>query len=403
MNISAWISHQLTRAYNKLESLIIKYPRGYLSFITIIALTGYLMALIFPALSITGSYYVYQQLTGIQADWQGAAIWAGVVILSGVLSFRIISMKVSTPAGLRVSKDKLPEIYELVAKIQQKFKRPRLKNIVISSDYELTVVKTPKWAIPLWSENTLVIGLPVLICLSPAQFECLLASRLGQFSKHHNPVTNWLYQLRDIWPQYASSFGKTNKIDTLFLKLIYSGYARLYSALSFYVARYDRLNADSYAMELYNHEVVCEMITIDTLYQHYMDNTFMPAIKKLAEEGKNNIRPNQKLSAIVSGQLKQAKTQSLINQLFSPEFKSRGSAPVPLERLKNIAHDKPAILKPAKQNAAITYLGTSANIVTDIIDKLWLKKTVKTQLKSARRPGINPFYFFAKYRQMRSS
>ena len=371
MDISGSIRIRLNRLYKRVESLMLKYQRIYLSFVCLFALTGYAFILLLPLLVIAGSQNIYNNLNGNHvANWPNALIWFAVVFCAALLSFRCLRFKPVSPAGLTLSAEKLPEIFKLVEKIRIHFKRPTIHRIIITTHYELDIVKMPRWALPVWSSNTLVIGLPLLLCFSPRQFECMLGRRLGQFSKNHNLITNWLYQLRSTWKQYSLSYGKQKYPDSMILKWFFSAYSFLYSAISIYVVRRDELNADSYAMELFNHEDVREMMTADAVYRHYLDNSFWPAINKTALP---IVNPHHKLSSIIHTVLQGDKLAGLTNKVFSTEAKWNSPNPSLLHRLDKIAHDSPYMSDHTGVTAASQYLGKSLDIVINLMDKLWLK------------------------------
>ena len=383
MNISESIHIRLKRLFKRIELLLLKYQRSYLSFVFLFAITGYVLILVFPLLAYMASENTYKNLIDSQIiNWQDTLIWFAIAMFAIMFCYRYLRYKPASPAGLTISAEKLPEIFKLVEKINQHFKRPAIHRIIISTHYELDIIKTPRWALPVWSNNTLVIGLPLLLCFSPQQFECMMGRRLGQFSKNHNIITNWLYQLRASWKQYAFSYGKQKYPDSMILKWLFSTYSFLYSALSIYVVRTEELNADSYAMELFNHEDIREMMTADAVYRHYLDTNFWPAVNKTALP---IVNPHRKLSSIIHKILQGDKLAVLTNKVFttSPEWNS--PYPSLQLRLEKIAHDTPYMPEQTDVTAASQYLGKSQSIVIDLMDKLWLKQALLKRKKTSHK------------------
>jgi hypothetical protein len=273
-----------------------------------------------------------------------------------------------------LSEEKTPELFKLAQRHTSYFKRPEIHRIVITANYEVDIVKTPMWALPVWSTNTMVIGLPVLQSLSKAQFECVVARRIGQFSKRYNPVTNWLYQLRAIWQQYRVIYSKQKSYGFEPLKWYFAAYAPLYTMVSLYAARLDELNADSYAMEVFNHEDVLEMITADALCRWYLQHQFWPAVYKIASVDKKSLpTPHKKMASAVQALKNGEKLDALIERIYKGKPQPGDTTPSLPDRMKNIGHDKPRMKNQTAGNAAEFYLGTSCKGVIDVIDKLWLK------------------------------
>ncbi|MDH5613079.1 MAG: hypothetical protein OEY66_11560 [Gammaproteobacteria bacterium] len=381
MGVFDSVRSQLSRISNRANTLIVKFHRSYIAFACLFALTGYALVLLFPLLAITSVVNIYTAFLENEAiNWQLIAIWSAALILSTLFSYRSLQVKLSPPVGLTLAEDKAPEIFKLVQQYQAHFKRPDIQRIVITVNYELDIIKVPKWALPVWSMNTLIIGLPVLLCLSPKQFECLLARRMGQFSKRHNPLINWLYQLRSIWKQYAIAYGKMKHLDCYLLKWLYGFYAALYASITVYAARRDELNADSYAMELFIHDDVREMITADATYQWYLQKRYWPAIDKITTaKTKTPVTPYYGISAAVQANFKEEKLRSLIHSVLKAEPSRKSPIPKLQQRLDNIGHDAPYLSENTGNAAASKYLGDSLNNVIKLIDTLWLKDHITGQ------------------------
>jgi hypothetical protein len=237
----------------------------------------------------------------------------------------------------------------------------------------------------------MVIGLPLLQSLSKEQFECVVARRIGQFSKRYNPLTNWLYQLRAIWHQYRVIYSKHKDPGIEPLKWFFAAYAPFYSMVSLHAARLDELKADTYAMELYNHEVVLDMITADAVCRWFLQNQFWPAVYKIASaETKSQPTPHIKMASAVQTIRSGEKLDSLIDKVYK-EKPSRGDAmPSLQDRIRNIGHDKPLMKQQTAGNAAVFYLGTSVKGVIDVIDKLWLKSFLEERKRQTRHVKNKP-------------
>ena len=381
------INRMLSNISRFVDTTITKFYHVHFVFVCLLALIGYGLVLIFPILAVSAAANIYEIfLNGDTIDWQGAGIWLFVLVLSSLLSYRISRIKLDPPVGLKVAEEKLPEIIKLVQQYQDHFKDLDIQRIVITTKYELDVVKIPKFALPIWSVNTMVIGLPVLLCLSPRQFECLLARRIGQFSKRNNPITNWVYQLRSIWMQYYIAYSQQKTPDSYILKWLYGAYAFLYSGMSVHAARKDELNADSYAMELFGHEDVLEMITADVTYQWYLKERYWPAINKIASvKTKPALTPYHNITAAILNNFKEEKIKSLTHKAFKSEINRKSPCASMLQRIENVGHDTPYLPENTGDVAAVKYLGESQKSVVNLIDTLWLKDNMESHKRSNKK------------------
>ena len=363
------------KLYSLIQSALDKYPRTYLGFITVFAVIGFAYILLFPLLIITSLLNIHQAMTLNDAlDWKTAAVWLLVTLVASLVTFRASKLKVGTPAGLCLTEEKAPELFKMVRHFSTHFKRPVIHKIVITGDYELDIVKTPKWPLPVWSTNTLVIGLPLLQSLKPKQFECMMARRIGQFSKRDNPLTNWLYQLRKIWQQYRLLYAKQKDFGIEPLKWFFAAYAPFYTATSAYAARRDELNADTYAMGLYHDEEVREMVTADAVCRAYIQNLYWPAVYKIAAIDKKSLpTPHSKMASAVHASLKGDRLNDLIEKVYEEKPAWNDPRPSLRDRIANIGHVNPRMEESTSGTAAAHYLGASMKSVITLIDKLWLQ------------------------------
>jgi len=379
MSLRSSIRKKLDNSIERVNRLFDRYPRTYISLLCFFAVTGYAFVFLFPVLAIVSVTNIFEIFFGSTTfEWTQLLFWLSVLVFTAQISYRMFVTRPVPAVGFTMPESKIPKVYEVVERLQTHFKRPVIHKIIISANYELDIIKTPFWMLPVWSTNTLVIGLPLLICLTPNQFEQMVARRIGQFSKQHNMITNWLYQLNGIWQQYSYIYGKQKNIESWFLKLFYLSYAVLYKKFSVLAARKDELSADKYAMEMYFHEEICEMITTDTLCRWYLKNRFWPAIEKAySDKDKETHKPYRKLTTVIRGNLNVV-TKSMLNNLMNDEVVEPANRnPALHQRLVEIGHVEPIMKKYTGESAADFYLGTSLNGALNLMDKLWYKNNYK--------------------------
>jgi hypothetical protein len=387
MSFRSSIRQRVDFSIERVNQLFSRYPRTYIASLCLLALSGYAFVLVFPVLVIASFFNMYDILFGVAAvEWWHALTWFLIMLLSAQISYRMFIIRPVPAVGFTMPESKIPKVYEVVKRLQAHFKRPTIHRIIISANYELDIIKTPRWMLPVWSSNTLVIGLPLLICLTPSQFEQMVARRIGQFSKQHNMVTNWLYQLNGIWQQYSYIYSKQKNLESWFLKIFFMTYAALYKKFSVLAARKDELSADEYAMETYFHEEICEMITADALCRWYLDNRFWPAIDKAySVKVKETQQPYRKLAAVIRGNLNTV-TRPMLNNLLVDEISDpKNRYPSLHQRLDKIGHIEPVMKKYTGESAADFYLGTSLNGALNLMDKLWFK-TKKKKANQKKMP-----------------
>ena len=389
MVIFSAVRTRLSKPGSVKTSLTNSFPRVYLVLLVLLALFGYAYILAFPLLVILGALNIYNEIAVNETtDWLWVLAWLAISIIAGIVSYQGSRFKPVYPTGLTLIENKAPRLFEVVQQLRNHYKRPHIHRVVITSLYQVDIIKTPRWALPLWSYNTLVIGLPVLLSLSPKQFECMLARRIGQFSKRDNLVTNWLYQLRAIWKQYRLIYARQKGFAVEPLKRFFAIYSPFYKTVSARVARMDELKADSYAMELYNDEEVREMITVDSLCRWYLRNQFWPAIYKSAVTKTDSLpAPHAKMAAAVYNSMAGDNFAALLRKVATQSPSKKDTMPSLQSRINNIGHEKARAGKPSTEIAAAHYLGDSMKSVVFLIDKLWLKTYLQQRKRQAQQPA----------------
>jgi len=360
MSETGWIHSLLQRFDTGVESLAETCPRGYLLAATVLALAGYGWLLLFPWLVLAGISGTYEALTGQPAvAWSRLLIWSTVTAGSVLVTCRMAQFRPALPAGVVLDRRKATALFDLVYELGRHYRSPKVDRVVINGKFALELVKTPYCALPLWSINTLVIGLPLIQSLSPSQFRCALARRLGQFSKRRNLLGNWLYQLRQIWPQYAIA---TSVEGPGFqpVRWFFRVFAPLYARISLPAARLDELAADSYAMEVCSDEEMLDTISTETVCRLYLEEKYWPTYRKLTARVREIMpKAHAGMAPVLRAGLQGDRYQEWLMKAMEREPRNDDPVPSLARRGENIGHRKPHMNGITPESAATVYLDTA--------------------------------------------
>lgn len=355
---AGWKLLVLERIGSQMKYLEESAPRAYLLLASLFAIAGYAYLLLFPLLVLVSGFGIYDALFKNQTvTWSHALIWSVIAALSGLVTCRGLQIKPVLPAGLELDKPKASGIFHMVEELSRHYHRTEIDRIVITGDYELQIVKSPLWALPIRSTNTLVIGHPLMQSLSPVQFRCAVARRLGQFSKRYNLLGNWLTQLRDIWPQYCvraefAGFGYQP------IQWFFSIYAPLYDVITVSAARIDELAADRYAMELFSDEELLETITAEAVCRFYLEEKYWPVIRKISAQAPETItNPRAAMASVLRAGLQADKALEWLVKAVAAETQWDDPVPSLARRIENIGHTQARMNTLAEKSAATVYLG----------------------------------------------
>lgn len=363
-----------------LEPLATRQPAIYLGLVTLFALLGYLLLLLFPLIALFILFDLPDQVRAI-SQWQDGlwlAVNLGVLLLAGLASVPLFRNRFAPPQGLVMDSNNAPKLWQQVEELRQEFHNPVVDSVILREGFGIDVIRTPRFGLPALYHNTLVIGLDTLLALPPEQFKSLLARRIGQLSGIHHRYLNWLATLRDIWPRYARAFKRQPGMLSRPLQWVFGIYASLYTGLTFYVARQNELEADRYALDIANDEEMARLFSQLIVTGNFLNTKFWPKVNQLAHRGKVEHLPYASLTRVLQRGLNREEMQSWIKHAFDTVSDHHHCAPLLRQRLENIGHDKPASPRPLQETAADHYIGTTViQKITDKFDQRWLAKMKK--------------------------
>lgn len=370
-----WVNPLQEAYFFKLKE---KYPRLSFTISLSIALFGIIFLLMFPYLVLTLPSELYNSIIHAKElkDWIDALIQFILIGLAGGFSWAIYKLKFKFPTGLDVSTEKFPHLFKLVKELRNNFANPGIDRIILRDNYDIRIIKTPHSGMPFLNTRTLIIGLPVLLTMSPLYFRALLARRIGQLSTQHTPVTTRLYFLNDIWAQFDNSCKHSKNILTKVLGYFFKLYSPLYQFLLIPLLQDEELEADSYGMDLINDHDMVECLVYEEVVTHFLQNKFWPKIYHLAKRSKTpEFLPYSQMTKVVKAGITDNEVSEIIQESLKLSINDSAAMPSLAKRLNHLGHAKPLPPKRLNKTAAEYYLGNNnLGKVIEIFDKRWLKK-----------------------------
>jgi len=172
----------------KAERLIKESPGAYKARIGALALLGY--AVIFAVVLV---------LVGLL----GGTLWAAfastalfllllkkkVILILAVLVWVLIKalwVRFARPEGIAVTAAQAPLLFEQIHEISRALDLPRIHEVLLTDEFNASMSQSPRLGVLGWQRNSLTLGVPLLLALSPAEMRAVIAHEAGHLSGNHS-------------------------------------------------------------------------------------------------------------------------------------------------------------------------------------------------------------------------
>lgn len=353
------------------------HPFAYLLFVSSMAILGYAYLLIFPVLfviSIDRLYAMYPATVTSGMNYTHY-LWIALFLISTLVSFRIFSFRFPRIEGVRLKQEKLPALFKVLESMQDETKHPNLQKIMVTDKFELELIKSPIFGIPVWSHNVLVIGLPFLQSLSATHFRCALTRKLLQYNKKGNFISNWIYQMRQVWQHYLRQLQRDSKFGEQPLLWFFMLFTPLYRSISVSAAQLDELRADRKVLDMINNDDVFKTIESIIVSKIFLNKQYWPKVRDIFKQDPATvIFPYAKLERIVKSAFMRNDIKQWLEKNYELESGPLDTTPTLKARMEVLGrrHIKPP--SSPVETAAMVYLDNTYSEVVKRIDEKWLKK-----------------------------
>ena len=184
----------------KAECLLAESPDAYRLRIGALALLGYVV--------IFGALLVIIALLG-------GTLWAVfstmlflillksmIIIVFAIMAwvlFKALWVRFERPQGLVVTAQQAPALFEVIDDISRTLDLPDIHEVLLTEDFDAAVVQSPRLGVLGWQRNSLLLGLPLLLAMSPEEMRAVMAHEAGHLFGNHNKFNGWIYRVRSTW------------------------------------------------------------------------------------------------------------------------------------------------------------------------------------------------------------
>src|SRR6185312_13629182 len=207
--------------------------------------------------------------------------WALLVLIYLVL--RAMWVRLEPPQGRVLTSRAFPALFRLIEELRAKGRAPRVDRVLLTGDFNAAIVQHPRFGIFGGTRNYLLLGLPLMQSLSPAEFRAVVAHEFGHLSGAHGRFGAWIYRLRTGWARLLSALQAHNHWGSALFTRFFNWYAPLFGAYSFVQARQQEYEADRMSVAAVGREATASALLRVNMQGEFLAETFWPAIFKRAD------------------------------------------------------------------------------------------------------------------------
>ncbi len=382
--------------WNKLFACARRFPLLYSLLLIPIAILGFGYLLLFPIMFCIGTFKVIQLLVNTPVSLATShidmiAVWTGITIIAALTTRQLIKIQFTLPEGITINQPTAARLHTLLHQISREIPVPKIDSIIITEQLSMDIIKTPSYPLPLWSVNTLVVGLPLMQCLSPDYFRCAMVRKLIQHSKHNHIVPKWVAQCRSTWMQYLAATSPAKGKSNILLHVFFKFYSPVYRQISIPVANYVELAADLDTLSIVNDEDLLQTIEKVVVTKIYLEKQYWPKIRSMIHYNRYNlIEPYTKLEQV----LKHGITPQLSKRWLDSVYQQHATAITPVpdlrSRMNNIGRSKIRLPEKTNETAAHYFLDKAYLDIISEANQLWLVRSnnLDADNNTPRKPFI---------------
>lgn len=286
--------------------------------------------------------------------------------------FRAVFVRLTEPEGLALTRKDYPELWREIDDLRSQLKSLRIHNVVLVPQMNAAVSQTPRLGLIGPHKNTLVLGLELLMSLTPAQARAVLAHEFGHLSGAHGRFGNWIYRKRIAWARIGAAYDATG-FGAGPMKNFMSWYVPRLSGYSFALARQQEYEADAVSAALSSKDDAASALVLVRIRDAIGIETFW---KPLLERAITDPEPESRTFTKFYEHLKTHQPpRALVEQKLAEAMRDRTDTtdthPSLVDRLNALSSWPQVTLTGAM--AAEKWLGARMPEVLSHFDTLWLE------------------------------
>ncbi|AFY44484.1 M48 family metallopeptidase [Nostoc sp. PCC 7107] len=377
----AFDQQRFDRLIQRLEAFASQQPPIYRLHVAFLAVLGYAYILLIIAVTVALLVGIVWLMLNAKS-FHTSALKAVIFLLAiAIILVRSLWVSFPPPTGLILRRKDVPSLFCLVDDISSKLQAPKFHHILLTTDFNASVVQRPRLGLFGWYQNYLIVGLPLMLALPPEQFRAVLAHEMGHISGNHSRFSAWIYRQRITWYRIEEGLGKGGNESSWFIfNRFLEWYIPFFYAYSFVLARLNEYEADRCAVEIAGVENSAKTLMNVKVKARFLENYFWSDIYQQVQ---TEVEPPKTSYTAMQTALNQGiplKEASIyLAQALAEKTDNADTHPCLTDRLKALGftpgvQEELSVSAPIRLSAAQEYLGTSLEKFRDEFSHTWYEK-----------------------------
>lgn len=364
-------------------------PRRFLIETALAALAALALGWATIALVVAMAGWAIVTLAGEAASaWQAAA-WMLLLAAAGAAwpLARLLRLQPAVPLGLALAPGQAPALSALIDEVRAQLHAAPVHEVVLDTSLGARLVERPQLGPLGLNRHTLVLGLPLMMSLTPGALAALLAVELAPLrrapdwrSAWREPAP-WLERQRRLWAGLAATWRPARLLPQwadAFVTLFLRHFWPRFEARALVVARDEAVAADRLACSLGRGPALAQALLRTAIQQHFLDEVFWPRRwDNTRQSAVPDALPLRELKVLIAASLRHPQAKAWLQEsLHAAPSRVHGRADgrAALRERLALTGEPLAITAATGPNAAEALLGAELDGWIDTLDRHWQQR-----------------------------
>lgn len=220
-------------------------------------------------------------------------VWSWVVYGVAVWRAGVIALPEPAAQGLLLEERETPALFAELKRLQAACDAPAFDAVYIDGRLNAAIYQGGR------SRHVLIVGLPLLVLLSPGQCAAILVHEYAHVSRSHGRLARWVCRTRLRWQALENLHERNHRLVTAPLRLFLSWYVprMLRETLAF--SRRCEQVADALAVTVCGSKAACEAEAALALREKFLAARFWPEL--FGRAGRDDVEAARPFTRLLSG------------------------------------------------------------------------------------------------------